>query len=354
MTEVAPHTFQIGSYLVRKRKSILILKWLGYFPIKNNPQLTDFRMTFGSCSVILQFVRALVILALFTCETVLSTHSILEKYQPLEANNKTQTNNTNNTATTYKVFRKYNFSSLVDYFRLIQLLLYVLILTAVCKNVAKFLTRLCNSVNVLDEELGTIIPNTKWTFWKLYAGLFFQLLGFAILQASGLIVGILYADSDGWVVIIICTIEVATYCWLHLTMSLYELIFTISIKTVVDRLKSEQLITRKSTKQQVILQQMVEVLNDFKTTFGGMLTLNLSFYTLDCMTETFSAVIFVSTKDFLLASIYALSITGSLFKIYNIASGCELLTTEVEDYVEYLDECDTKNEGHASGRRVSN
>ena len=99
---------------------------------------------------------------------------------------------------------------------------------------------------------------------------------------------------------------------------------------------------------------MIEILEDFNMAFGGILTINLSFYTLDCMTETFSVVIFVSTKYFVIASIYALSITGSLFKIYNIASGCELLTSEVEDYVEYLDECDTKNEGHTSERRVSN
>lgn len=98
---------------------------------------------------------------------------------------------------------------------------------------------------------------------------------------------------------------------------------------------------------------MIDILDDFQMAFGAILTLNLSYYTIDCMTQTFYVIIFTADKNYFAALMYGLPIIGLLFKIYNIASGCDLLPREIEKYVEYLNESDARTQGHALGRKVS-
>ena len=354
MSAVAPGSFKITPYLANKKCSILTLKWLGYFPIQSNRRLTDFRLSICSGSFILHLLRAFVILFFFICSRVSIIDPTLEAYTPFAKNN-TENNSTRNKSTSYEVSTTYQFSSLTEYFNIIYLLLYVAVLTTLCKKFATFLTKFCHSVHVMGELLGTPIPNSTGAFWKLYTGLFFQLLPIAISQGIETIYGIL--DHDWWRETsrqrIDTILQSITYGWLYMTMSVFEMILTVSIKAIRDHLKAAQMCIHDATKQQLILQNLIEVLDNFQLAFGGILTLNLSYYTIDCMTDTFYAIIFAAAKNFIATLIYVLLIIGLLFKLYNIASGCDLLAREIEEYVDYLNDGDARMQGHALGRKVS-
>ena len=222
MSAIAPDSFEITSYLAYKKWSILILKWLGYFPIQSNRRLTDFRISICSGSFILQLFRAVAILFFFVCTRISIIDPTLEAYHPF-AKNDTQNNSTRNNSASYEVSTTFQFSSLTDYFGMIYLLLYVAMLTALCKNFATFLTKFCNSIHVTGEVLGMPIPNTTGAFWKLYIGLFFQLLAIVIVQGIETIYGIL--EPDWWVETSLKRIDAIlqniTYGWLYMTCLLY-------------------------------------------------------------------------------------------------------------------------------------
>ena len=74
------------SYLFYKKTFLLILKWIAYFPIQHNFGLTEFKSKFLSITFILQSIKVLIVLALFTSSrywvvyfTVTDTHLNLKK-----------------------------------------------------------------------------------------------------------------------------------------------------------------------------------------------------------------------------------------------------------------------------------
>lgn len=255
MSTIAPGSSTKASYLTHKKWSIFVLKWLGYFPIQSNRRLTDFSLSICSGSFILQLFRAVVILFFFVCSRVSIIDPTLEDYHPF-ANNHTENNSTRNKSISYEVSTTYEFSSLTEYFGIFYNLFFVAVLTALCKHFANFLTKFCHSIHVMDELVGMPIPNTTGAFWKLYIGLSFQLSPIVISQSVETVYGIL--DHDWWVETshqrIDRILQNITYGWLIMTMSLFELILTISMEAIKEHLKAAQICIHDASKQELILQ----------------------------------------------------------------------------------------------------
>ena len=130
------------SYLCDKKSFITISKWLGYFPIKTNSGLTEFQMKIVSWPFILHIIRAIIILFFYTSFVLLNVHPTLTDYtqiapKKLERN---ETETLRNNTSFIQISYKYDFRSTTDYFHLILMLSYVLIVSILFKPLARNLT----------------------------------------------------------------------------------------------------------------------------------------------------------------------------------------------------------------------
>ena len=343
------------SFLYSKKRLISILKWVGYFPVRTNHGLTTFQMKVCSCPFFTHMIKGFFLLFFYTSYRLLVIDPTTEI--PL-SNHKPQTNTTSNISTEYKFSSKYNFSAVVDYCQLSLVLLYILIVTVLAKSFATFLSKLCNAVDELDEVINEPMLQKHISFGKLlYAGLFFKLLWiFAILCfeiASAVLM------REWWMETFFGRLDsitsFITFLWIYTTHTVFELIFTISVETIINRIISAYAtVGSVGVNLPAIIRKMIDVLEHFQTTFGGLLGLHLSFYTLELMMDTFQLIIYGSQKgDLLLLSTLISSILGSVFKIYNIVSCCDALTRQIVQYLENLNDFDSQINKKDPGRRVS-
>ena len=139
---------------------------------------------------------------------------------------------------------------------------------------------------------------------------------------------------------------------LFMTQTLFDLILTISVRAVVDRFRTLERMKLGTAMQHVILRQMIETLANFQDAFGGIMMLHLSWYTVHILETAFNILVQVRYGLYQVSLSFLPCLIGSWFKIYNIASGCDLLTKEIVQYVEYLNNCDVTLDKHSHERRV--
>jgi hypothetical protein len=267
--------------------------------------------------------------------------------------NKTETS-TRNSSSLIEISYKYDFRSLVDYCRLFQFIIYLIIVTVLYKKFAKYLTELCSTTQKFDIEVGKTINGKLKGFGKLYIGIFFELLYHSIYLTSDMVNGILH--PDWWLTTmterIFYIIYAISHTWLLIVQVMFDYLLTISFIAIKQRFGALTEVNFGDHKHNAMLSLIVDILAHFESTFGGILTLHLSFYTFDVLTKTFDIIILGARGYLGISLVVILSLIGTSLRIYHIVSVGEQLTKQVLSYTYHLDECNVNTLRDSRERKV--
>ena len=330
------------SYLCDKKLFITISKWLGYFPIKTNSELTEFQMKAISWPFILHVMRASIILFFYTSLALLNVHPTLIDYthishKKLERN---ETENLLNNKSFFQISYKYDFRSVTDYSHLILYLSYVLIVSILFKPLARYLTLLSKTIGEFDEETPKKDYQPTKGCRKLYGSVALECLVHSSYLFTDTLGGIRYPDwwRKTMVERLYVIFSAVSTIWIFITQVLIEVVITTSFLAIKQRLRvmSEKRSIENIDNSAIYL--LVKILEAFQSAFGGVLTLHIAFYVVDTLTACFNAIIFGTRGDFYIVSILFWCSIGRTIRVYNLVSVCDQLSHEILGYSEHLEE----------------
>ena len=185
-------------------------------------------------------------------------------------------------------------------------------------------------------------------------GIFFELLFHFIYLAAEIVSAILH--PDWWLANsgdrIFYIIYAVSYIWLLIVQSMFDFLLTISFIAVKQRFSVLTDVIYGTHRHNSILSLMVEILAHFESTFGGILTLHLSFYTFDVLTKTFDIIILGSRGVTGITLVLMPSLIGTSLRIYHIVSVGDQLTKQVISYADHFDNCHIDTPIHSRERKV--
>ena len=326
------------SYLCNRKWLITVLKWLGYFPIITNHGLTKFQMKLNSWPFILHILRALVFFFFYSSFLLQNISPNRWNIIPHDGQTSQAEGSKSNNSFIHLSY-SFDFRSLVDFSHLILLISYVLILSVLCKPFARNLNMLCQSIQELDSEVLGNHDGTKRGFGKIYTSIVLELVCHLIYLILEIIIGIL--DPEWWkntMTVRLYLIMIAIiHIWISIIQILFEVFVTESGLAIEKRLRRLTDISPNIETQNLALSSLVKIMETFQATFGGIMALHLSFYTIDILTALFTCIILVSRGNYLiLISIFYM--IGRVVRVYNIVSVCDDLSHEVLKYSDHLEE----------------
>ena len=343
------------SYLCEKKWLIITLAWLGYFPIIFNDRLSKFQMRLNSWPFILHSLRAVVFLIFYAGFLLINANPNTWKVVPVNEDSN-QTDNLQNNNSLIQLSYKFDFRVLVDYSHLILLISYVSILCMLCRQFSKHLTELCKFIQELDTEVLQINYSVKAGFAKIYVCIVLELichLGYLILET---IVGI--SNPEWWRSTIIFRLYVISaavvHVWISTIQILFEVLLTISCLGIKQRLKALEEKQWNIKTQNLTLSLLVLIMEMFQSTFGGIMALHLSVYTVDLLSTLFTSIILGARGDYILILISIFYLVGRALRVYNIASVCDQLSYQIFTYSEHLDDIGVDMRDDSRERKVLN
>ena len=327
------------SYLCNKKWLITILKWLGYFPIITNPGLTKFQMRLISWPFILHVLRALVFLFFYSASLIQNISPDKLRIVPKNENtNQTGSSKSNNSFV--QLSYSFDFRSLVDFSHLILLICYVLILSILCKPFTRYLNILCKLFQELDSEILGNHEGPMKGFGKTHISIVLELichLVYLILETIG---GILDPEwwNDTMTIRLFLILNAVIHIWISIIQILFEVFITASCLGIKQRLTLLMENSFHMKMQNLAISLLVNIMETFEATFGGVIALHLAFYTIDILTEVFTCIIITSRGDYWHIWIAIFHLVGRAVRIYNIVSLCDQLSHEISKYSDQLKE----------------
>lgn len=331
------------SFIFCKKKTINAFKWLGYFPIRTNSTLSEFRVDFVSFPFIFRLLQALIILSSFAALRVIVIHPTKESKSNQSFQN--ADNSGNFTDWTLISYKSFNFTAVVDYLLVVEVTSYFVIITLLCKRFSVYLTKLIRSIEEL--EAYTKEPTSRHSsmrrHWMVYIGFILHMFPGTFLIFGAVVTIIVYHKA--WKIVFIYfmdgTMTFVALTWHNITRTLFEIIFTISANKVINHFKVPISKTKTTNVSYLgeLIRKKLELLDNFRTCFGPLLTLHIWCYTIELLVASFGVIINLSEKILFTALFICLPpILGSFFKTFNIVGQCSILTEQINIYVEYLDD----------------
>ena len=307
-----------------------------------NAGLTKFQTRLISWPFILHVFRASVILFFYCVFLVQNIHPNTWKIIPIQNELNGTENIQNNNS--FEVSSKFDFRTIVDYAHFFRLLSYVLIISILCDPFSKRITALCKAFQELDKEIIGNQDRKIEGFGKIYSSILLEVICHLIYLTIETIGGI--SDPAWWrstvsVRLFLISIGVVSI-WISSGQILFEVLITISclgIKRRIDKLMENPKTPEFQNREQRLL---IEIIETFQATFGGIMALHLAFYTIDIFSEIFSTIILGSRGDYMHIIIAIFAVTGRVVRVYNIVSVCDDLSHSILKYVEHLEEVEVE------------
>ena len=318
------------SFLIHKKWLVITLKWLGYFPILINSKLTNFEMKFISWTFIFHGLRAALFLFFYGAFLLINTNPLYDwKIVPMERE-RNLTDKPLNNDSLIQLSYKFDFRSLVDYSHLLLLLCYILIVSVLLKKFSKDLTMLCANVQKLDFELPGNKLKPNGGLGKIYVCIVFELICHLTYLVLAAILGI-SARLRLYLIV-----SAVVHIWISIVQILLEILITISCLGIRTRLIVLVDTQKTMETQNTTLSLLIRIMETFQSTFGGIMALHLSIYTIDILSETFSCMILGLRGDYWNILIAMFYLVGRFVRVYNIVAMCEWLSNEVLVYSDHL------------------
>ena len=89
--------------------------------------------------------------------------------------------------------------------------------------------------------------------------------------------------------------------------------------------------------QNMTLSLLIRIMETCQSTFGGIMALHLSIYTIDILSETFSCMILGLRGDYWTLLIAMFYLVGRFVRVYNIVSMCDWLSNAILIYSDHLE-----------------